>query len=136
MGALRAHQARPRRLPGADAVVGYRAAFGFSDNPDTWLPMPPDWAPLTVEKQLADGDSTLQLYRQAIELRGSRAEFSGRDVNWLDSPPGTLAFRRGGLVCVLNAGERPVVLPEGRLILASAPLGDGMLPPDAAAWLV
>ncbi|MGV0732456.1 glycoside hydrolase family 13 protein [Mycolicibacter sinensis] len=115
---------------------GTEPAFGFSDNPDTWLPMPPDWAPLTVEKQLADGDSTLQLYRQAIELRGSRAEFSGRDVNWLDSPPGTLAFRRGGLVCVLNAGERPVVLPEGRLILASAPLGDGMLPPDAAAWLV
>ncbi|RAV02569.1 glycoside hydrolase family 13 protein [Mycolicibacter senuensis] len=114
---------------------GTEPAFGFSDNPDTWLPMPPDWAPLTVENQLADGHSTLQLYRRAIELRSSRAEFSGRQVNWLDSPPGTLAFRRGGLVCVLNAGERPVVLPEGRLILASAALGDGMLPPDAAAWL-
>ena len=26
--------------------------FGFSANPDTWLPIPPEWATLTVEKQL------------------------------------------------------------------------------------
>ena len=25
--------------------------FGFSTSPDTWLPMPPEWATLTVEKQ-------------------------------------------------------------------------------------
>ncbi|GFG70159.1 glycoside hydrolase family 13 protein [Mycolicibacter senuensis] len=114
---------------------GTAPPFGFSDHPDTWLPMPPDWAPLTVERQLADGDSTQQLYRRAIELRRGRAEFTGRQVNWLDSPPGTLAFRRGGLVCVLNAGEHPVVLPEGRLLLCSAPVADGLLPSNAAAWL-
>ena len=46
--------------------------FGFSDNPDTWLPLPPEWAALTVEKQLDDPDSTLSFFRRAIELRHSR----------------------------------------------------------------
>jgi alpha-glucosidase len=46
-------------------------------------------------------------------------------------------FRRGGgLVCALNAGKRPIALPAGDVILASAPLVDGQLPPDTAAWLV
>jgi alpha-glucosidase len=115
---------------------GTAPPFGFSDNPDTWLPMPPDWARLTVDKQLSDADSTLQLYRRACKLRGSRTEFTGKKVDWLDSPPGTLAFRRGGLVCVLNAGEHPVALPEGQLIATSALAADGVLPPNAAAWLV
>jgi alpha-glucosidase len=39
-------------------------------------------------------------------------------------------------VCALNAGERPMALPDGELIFASAPLVDGQLPPDTAAWLV
>jgi alpha-glucosidase len=39
-------------------------------------------------------------------------------------------------VCALNAGDRPIALPPGELILCSAPLVDGQLPPDAAAWLV
>ena len=43
--------------------------FGFSANPDTWLPIPPEWAALTVEAQLARPDSTLSFYRRAIELR-------------------------------------------------------------------
>jgi alpha-glucosidase len=36
----------------------------------------------------------------------------------------------------LNTGKRPVALPDGELILASAPLVAGKLPPNAAAWLV
>ena len=42
-----------------------------------------------------------------------------------------------GLRCVLNTGKRPLPLPDGEvLILASAPMVDGKLPPNAAAWLV
>jgi alpha-glucosidase len=111
--------------------------FGFSDNPDTWLPLPPDWAALTVEKQFDDPTSTLSFYRRAIELRRDRSEFDGTTIEWLDSPAGSLAFRRrGGLVCVLNAGARAISLPDGEILLASAELVDGKLPPDAAAWLV
>ncbi|KUH96901.1 alpha-amylase [Mycolicibacterium acapulense] len=111
--------------------------FGFSDNPDTWLPIPPEWSALTVEKQLADPSSTLALFRRALELRSQRAEFDSSTVEWLDSPADSLVFHRtGGLVCVLNAGSRPIPLPEGQVLLASAEVSDGALPPDSAAWLV
>jgi alpha-glucosidase len=111
--------------------------FGFSTSADTWLPMPADWAALTVEKQQADRDSTLSFFRRALGLRRERAEFDGTGLEWLAAPRGALMFRRpGGLVCALNAGRRPIALPDGELILASAPLVDGQLPADAAAWLV
>jgi alpha-glucosidase len=112
--------------------------FGFSTNADTWLPMPADWEALTVEKQRADPDSTLSFYRRALELRRERTEFDGGEFEWLAATPELLIFERNGgaLVCALNADRRPMVLPPGELILASAPLVDGKLPPDAAAWLV
>jgi alpha-glucosidase len=112
--------------------------FGFSTNADTWLPMPADWAALTVEKQRADPDSTLSFYRQALELRREQPEFAGTALDWQTAPRDGLILRRrdGGLVCALNAGRRPMALPPGKLILASAPLVGGELPPDAAAWLV
>jgi alpha-glucosidase len=109
--------------------------FGFSERSETWLPMPPQWAPLTVERQLGDADSTLTLYQRAVELRREHVGFDSR-VEWLPAPDGVVMFRCGGLVCTLNAGDQPVAQPEGQLILASAPATDGALPPDAAAWLV
>jgi alpha-glucosidase len=112
--------------------------FGFSTSADTWLPMPPDWAALTVDSQLADADSTLSLFRRALELRRNRAEFVGAEVTWLAAPPSSLMFQRGRgeLICVLNTGNRPLRLPNGEPLLSSAALVDGALPPNAAAWLV
>ncbi|QCB51700.1 alpha-amylase [Rhodococcus sp. PAMC28707] len=111
--------------------------FGFSTSPNTWLPIPPDWAPLTVEEQLEDVDSMLNFYRTAFELRALRPEFAGSGVDWYGSPPGCLAFRRqGGLICALNATDAAIPLPPGELLMSSAPLVDGQLPADAAAWLV
>ena len=116
---------------------GTEPPFGFSTNPDTWLPMPSEWATLTVEKQRADGASTLSFFQRALELRRGRGEFGGTELDWLSAPKDALIFRRaGGLACAMNAGRRPIALPDGELILASAPLVHGRLPPDAAAWLV
>lgn len=100
--------------------------------------MPPEWAALTVEKQLNDTDSTLAFFHRALELRRSRAEFAGNRVEWLAAPRGALVFARGdhGLRCALNTGKRALPLPDGDLLLSSAPLVDGKLPPNAAAWLV
>jgi alpha-glucosidase len=111
--------------------------FGFSASADTWLPMPPEWAALTVQKQLADADSTLSFFQHALEIRRSRPEFAGDGIDWLDLAPDALAFARhgGGLRCVLNTGKRPLPLPDGEVLLASAPTVDGKLPPNAAAWL-
>ena len=46
-----------------------------------------------------------------------------------------MLFRSGGLVCLVNLSGAPVDLPAGRLLLASAPIGDGTVPADGAVWL-
>ncbi|MFD4368116.1 glycoside hydrolase family 13 protein [Rhodococcus sp. NPDC058521] len=116
---------------------GSEPPFGFTSGRDTWLPIPAEWASLTVESQLENMDSTLSLYRTALELRSQRPEFAGDEVDWYGSPAGCFAFRRpGGLVCVLNASEVPIVMPPGEVLLSSAPLVGGKLPPHAAAWLI
>ncbi|SIS13003.1 alpha-glucosidase [Williamsia sterculiae] len=117
---------------------GNRPPFGFSTNPRTWLPIPPEWADRTAEGQLENVHSTLSLYREAIEMRKTRPEFSGRGVEWYGAPEGCLAFRRseGHAVCALNTTDTPVGFPPGELLLCSAPLQDGKLAPNAAAWLI
>lgn len=117
---------------------GTEPPFGFSTNPDTWLPIPPSWDRFTVEAQLEDIDSTLSLYRQAIELRYTRTEFAGDTVEWYGAPEGCLAFRRsdGHVVCALNTSDVAVPLPPGEILLTSYPLIDGLLAPNSAAWLV
>ncbi len=117
---------------------GSAPPFAFSSNDNTWLPMPEDWAPFTVEAELENPKSTLSLYRKAISLRGMHSAFDGDEVEWYGAPAGCFAFRRspGGLTCVLNTSASPVELPPGELLLASTDLVDGTLPADAAAWLV
>ncbi|HKP40101.1 glycoside hydrolase family 13 protein [Mycobacterium sp.] len=116
---------------------GSAPPFGFSDNPDTWLPMPAEWTTLTVETQEDDPESTLSLFRKAIELRHCRADFNDASVEFLDGAPDLVTFRcSDGLVCALNAGRRAMALPVGEVLLASAALVDGQLPPNTAAWLV
>ncbi|WP_051161175.1 alpha-amylase family glycosyl hydrolase [Nocardia transvalensis] len=115
---------------------GDRPPFGFTAG-QPWLPLPPEWSDLTVEAQLERLDSTLSLYRAAIELRAGRTEFGGDELDWYGSPEGCLAFRRpGGLVCALNASDASIPLPPGEVLLSSAPLEGGRLPVNAAAWLV
>lgn len=119
--------------------TGTAPPFGFSDAADTWLPMPSEWAPLTVQAQDADPDSTLSLYRRAISLRHDRGEFANQTVEFVDLGPDVVAFRSGAessaVLCVLNAGTTPLPLPTGELLLASAPVTDGVLPAESAAWL-
>ncbi|MEV6099231.1 glycoside hydrolase family 13 protein [Nocardia sp. NPDC051981] len=116
---------------------GESPPFGFTTGVP-WLPMPPEWAALTVEAQLERLDSMLSLYRMAIELRAVRPEFGGVGLEWYASPPGCLAFRReGGLLCVLNATDAPILLPAGEVLLASAAINARReLPANSTAWLV
>ncbi len=116
---------------------GDEPPYGFSSSPATWLPMPADWDRFTVEAQLEDLESTLSLYRQAIELRYARPEFGGDTVDWYGAPDGCFAFRLpGGLICALNGTDTPMPLPHGEVLLVSLPLVDGKLPANSAAWLV
>lgn len=116
---------------------GTAPGFGFSTG-QPWLPIPAQWADLTVESQLGQLGSTLELYRSAIQLRRTRPEFAGAGVQWLPAPADCLSFSRpGGLVCVLNTSATEVPLPPGEVLLTSSsrPVVEGRLPADAAAWL-
>ncbi len=123
---------------------GTEAPYGFGPDAGgpSWLPQPAEWAALSVEAQTGDPTSTLELYRSALALRRDRDDLgAGREVEWLESPEGTLAFRRGSFVCTVNATGAPVAIPTpGRLLLTSAGTdprvvdGEAVLAADSTDW--
>ena len=105
-----------------------------------WLPQPSSWRTLTAEAEARDPSSMLSLYRAALRLRREHPGFATDVFRWLPSREGTLLFERAaGLRCAVNLSTRGVELPrdtrESRVLLASADVDGGWLPPDAAAWL-
>ena len=115
---------------------GSAPPFGFSSNPDTWLPIPSQWDTLTLARQEADPESTLSFFRSVLHLRRSAFHFTENDVEWLQLGADALAFFSGGVLCVLNTGTSALPLPAGTVIASSAPLSGMDLPPDSAAWVV
>ena len=118
---------------------GARPPFEFSPRGETsppWLPQPQRWAKLTVAAQAADPVSMLSLYRRSLEIRASDQDLSSESFTWLQSPDSVLAFRRGNrFVSMTNFGPDGTSVPDdAELLLSSAELVDGELPPDATAW--
>jgi alpha-glucosidase len=128
-------------LPWVPAGTG----FGFSRTEHgaspaaPWLPQPSWWGSYSVESQLADEHSFLNLYRAALRLRRGHPALGAGTLRWLDHDvPDLLCFARDpGFVFAVNFGRVPVPLPAHReILLASGPVaGDGVLPPDTAAWM-
>jgi alpha-glucosidase len=115
-------------------------SFGFSAGAG-WLPQPTDWNHKSIEAQLADPNSFLNLYRRALTLRRLLPELQEEDVTWLESDPNVLAFSRGGsgkVVCAVNLGSESAAVPgiAGSPLLASSPTqtDDGRLAAYTAAW--
>jgi len=114
--------------------------FGFGAA-GSWLPLPAAWAGLTVEAQERDRGSMLWLYRDALQVRREQPALGHGSVEvleWLDSPPGVLTFRRPpGLVCVVNFSSAAAPLPTGygHQVCTSGALDGQLLPPDTAVWL-
>ena len=120
--------------------AGQEPPFGFSPPGATgqpWLPQPKEWRELTVESETGEPDSMLELYRRALRIRRAEPALgTAPGMTWLSAPGGVLAFDRGGVACVANLSPRPVeLLHHTAVLLASAPLVGGLLPPDTAAWL-
>ncbi|GAA2269100.1 glycoside hydrolase family 13 protein [Nonomuraea roseoviolacea subsp. roseoviolacea] len=131
------------KLPGRDGCrvpLPWEASgpsHGFSPG-DTrpWLPQPEEFGALSVEAQTGDPASTLEFYRAALACRREVMRDVPHAIEWLDSHEDALVFRRGSLVCALNCGTDAVPLPpHERVLLASGPLTDDLLPPDTAVWL-
>ncbi|MFD9716826.1 alpha-amylase family glycosyl hydrolase [Streptomyces sp. NPDC059076] len=112
--------------------------YGFGRG-GSWLPQPDGWKALSVAAQSGEPGSTLELYRSAITLRKQLTGLGDGELEWLESPAGTLVFRRSGVVCTLNTLADPVELPTpGRLALSSVeltPAADVVrLPGESCAW--
>jgi alpha-glucosidase len=126
-------------LPWAGAAPPY----GFSpDDADgiPWLPQPDSWQDLTVEAQLHDPGSMLQLYRAGLRVRAEQrfSDSANGAVRWLDAGDDVLAFTRLGseFACITNFGQEPADLPEhAAVLLSSSELEGGQLPSDSTAWL-
>ncbi len=109
-------------------------SLGYSTT-DPWLPQPSEFAGLAASVQAEDGQSTLALYRRAIALR-QKWLAAEEELEMIDLGPGALAYSRGsGMACVVNMGSADLPLPDGEVLLSSAPLEGGGLPPDTAAWI-
>ena len=108
-------------------------SLGFGDA-HPWLPQPANFGTLSVGAQLADDQSTLALYREAIGLR--RAHLASNDAfELVDMGDDVLAYHRGDVVVVANMGTAAVKLPGGEVLIASGQLVDGELPANTAVWI-
>ena len=117
---------------------GTEAPFGFGPGAaQPWLPQPTSWAEFTVAAQDGDPASHLSLYRAALQIRRQHPALGDGRLEWVDLAPDVLCFeRRPGFRCVVNFGVDPIELPaHRRMMLASVPVVDGVLPSDGAAWL-
>ena len=119
---------------------GEAAPFGFSPEgalASPWLRQPDGWRQRTVEAQRLDPGSMLSLYRAALAIRRVHPGLGDGPMRWLEAGPGVLAYIRGEcLAVVTNLSAEPIALPvAGELLLASADLEGGRLPPDASAWI-
>jgi alpha-glucosidase len=119
---------------------GNAAPFGFSPADaaaQPWLPQPANWSALTVETQAGDPRSMLELYRAALRIRHEEPDLGDGPMRWTPTDEAVLDFVRGeSLRCIANLSATPIELPpHAGILVQSADLVEGMLPPDAAVWL-
>lgn len=111
---------------------GAEPPFGFTSG-TPWLPQPAAWRDYTAEAQAQQPDSMLAYYRAALAARRTLAADMAPTVTWLGGPDGVLAFSRGNFACTVNLSDRPVPA-VGPVLLGSAPVVDGVVPPEVAVW--
>ena len=117
--------------------------LGFTGSRATpWLPIPGEWAELSVASQQGRDDSMLALYREALALRRASTALGRGELRWVsaqDVADDLLAFDLEGadetVRVLLNLSEDPIDLPDGGMLLSSEPVVDGQLPGIAAAWV-
>jgi alpha-glucosidase len=131
---IRDHGARKGR-DGCRVPLPWTAAapaFGFTTG-TPHLPMPAWFAEHSVDQQLGRTGSTLELYRHAVRLR--RELQTTENLTWVDAPDGVVWFRRdNGWNSMTNCGDAPVALPEGDVVLSSAPLTSDGLAGESTVW--
>ena len=79
----------------------------------------------------------LNLYRTALRIRRAEPGLGDGPLEWLASAPDVLAFARGrDFISITNLSSDVLPLPPHEaVLLASADVSEGHLPPDATVWL-
>lgn len=100
---------------------------GFGHGQDPWLPQPESWAALARDKQQEDPASHLNLYREMLAQRAERRLGQG-SLAWVEDycTESSLAYLNGDTLVIMNVGNEPMPLPEGKVILRSS-TADGAL---------
>lgn len=116
-------------------------SYGFGPGDQSWLPQPPEYGVLAVDRQRHVPGSTLELYRTLLAVR-SELRLGRGTLTWLDGfPADVLAFTvtsgDGSVTVLANLGDAPLPLPDDATILAaSQPLDPGApLGTDETVWL-
>jgi alpha-glucosidase len=126
-------------------------SYGFSPPTpegvaEPWLPQPDGWGRYSLETQLEDPTSMLQLYGELSRARREHAIPQGLAATLVDADERLVVLVRGDLIVVLNPSDEPVALDPGdaalagaRPVLSSAP-GEmhtpTVVPADTTVWLV
>jgi alpha-glucosidase len=120
---------------------GQTTPFGFT-SAKPWLPIPQEWKFQTVQHELEDEQSSLNLYRHILAVRSS--VFTGDEkLSWTRTPDGSgvIAFKRGTVEVVLNTSDVPAkLMTPGRILISSnsqieLSSGEVELAPRACIWL-
>ncbi len=110
------------------------SSFGFGPG-GAHLPQPSWFADYAVAVEDADPDSTLNLYRKALELRHGLQ--TDEDLEWIETGrDDVLRFRRpNGWEVITTFGGEPFPLADENVVLTTAPLTDGAIPADTTVWI-
>ena len=123
------------RVPLPWTTTGTSLGFGANG---AWLPQPEWFAAVSVQAQDGVADSTLEMYRAAIQLR-RKMQTSDSTIAWANGADhGVLDFSRsGGWRSVTNFSETAIALPAGKILIASGVIADdGNLPPETTVWML
>jgi alpha-glucosidase len=121
---------------------GDAPSFGFGPSDESWLPQPPVYGELAVDRQTGVEGSTLELYRTLLRLRRELRPGRG-ELTWQDLGDHALAFEvsvhsGAPLRVIANVGGNdPVPLPNGvEILVASGEVDPAMgVPKDCAVWV-
>ncbi len=137
VGTLRAHPARARRVPGADAVGGRRSPVRLLDESRHLAAAPAGVVDADRREAVARPRlPRLSFYRRPCDcgwpkrIRGHCNRVAGRTGRRAGVPG-----RRWRAGVRVERRRHALALPAGEVLLASGELVDGKLPPNTAAWL-
>jgi alpha-glucosidase len=105
---------------------------GFTSANTAWLPQPASFADLSRDQQTSE-DSTLEMYKASLNLRSELGLGEG-SFSWT-STGAVLGYQNKNVIVAHNFGEDSAELPEGQLLITSAPLNLGRLPANVTAWV-